>query len=88
MSSEVLISTDHSVQMSLAVFGFCQTFNVTFQGKHFWKKRFIGQKFDYFSRSFFLNSVTFGVISGIKCYQFNEFDVSLITLKYYTVRFF
>ena len=36
----------------------------------------------------FLNSVTFGVISGIKCYQFNEFDASLITLKSYTVRFF
>ena len=38
---------------------------------------FIGQKFAYFSRSFFLNSDTPGVISGIKCYQFNEFDASM-----------
>ena len=39
LSSEELISTDQSVQMYFAVFGFCQTliFNVTFQGKNFWK---------------------------------------------------
>ena len=39
MSSEDLISTNQSVQMYFAVFGFCQTliFNVTFQGKYFWK---------------------------------------------------
>ena len=91
MSSEELISTDESVEMYFTVFGFCQTliFSVTSQGKYFWKITFIGQKFAYFSRPFFLNSVTFGVISGTKCYQFNEFDASLITLKYCTViRFF
>ena len=39
MLSEELISTDQSVQMYFTVFGFCQTliFNVTFQGKYFWK---------------------------------------------------
>ena len=40
MSSDELISTDQSVQMHVnTVFGFCQTliFNVTFQGKYFWK---------------------------------------------------
>ena len=78
MSSEEPISTDQSVQMYFTVFGFCQTliFKVTFHGKYFWKI------------TFFLNSVTFGVISGIKCYQFEEFDSSLITMKYYTVSFF
>ena len=47
------------------------SFNVSFQGKYFWKNNL-----DYFSGAFFLNSVTFGVTSGIKCYQFNEFDGS------------
>ena len=90
MSSEELISTDQSVQMYFTVFGFCQTllFNVTYQGKDFWKITFYRAKICLLLKTFFLNSVTFGVISGIKCYQFNEFDTSLITLMYYTVRFF
>ena len=77
MSSEVLISTNQSVQMYFTIFGFCQTsiFNVTFQGKDFWKKPCIGQNL-LTSQDLFLNSVTFGVISGIKCYQFSEFDTS------------
>ena len=43
MSSEELISTDQSVQMYFTVFGFCQTliFNVTFQGKYFWKNNLL-----------------------------------------------
>ena len=43
MSSEELISNDQSVQMYFTVFGFCQTliFNVTFQGKDFWKNHLL-----------------------------------------------
>ena len=43
MSSEELISTDQSVQMYFTVFGFCQAliFNVTFQGKYFWKNNLL-----------------------------------------------
>ena len=44
MSYEELISTDQSVQMHFdTVFGFCQTliFNVTFQGKYFWKNNLL-----------------------------------------------
>ena len=43
MSSEKLISTDQSMQMYFTVFGFYQTsiFNVTFQGKYFWKNNLL-----------------------------------------------
>ena len=43
ISSEELISTDQSLQMYFTVFGFCQTliFNVTFQGKYFWKNNLL-----------------------------------------------
>ena len=78
MSTKELISIDQSVQMYFTVFGFCQTliFNVTFQGKYFWKITFNRAKICLVLKAFFLNFVTFGVISGIKCYQFNEFDAS------------
>ena len=43
MSSEELISTDQSVQMYFTVFSVCQAlmFNVTFQGKDFWKNNLL-----------------------------------------------
>ena len=43
MSSEELISTEQSLQMYFTVFGFRQTliFNVTFQGKYFWKNNLL-----------------------------------------------
>ena len=95
MSSEELISTVQSVQMYFTVFGFCQTliFNLTFQGKYFWKNNLLLGKNLLTSQDLFSQFCHFwcypgGVISGIKCHQFNEFDVSLITLKYHTVRFF
>ena len=90
MSCEELISTDQPLQMYFTVFGFCQTliFYVTFQGNYFWKITFHRAKVFTSQDFFFLNSVTSGVISGIKCYQFSESDASLIILKYYTVRFF
>ena len=101
VSSEELISTDQSVQMYFTVFGFCQTlilmqiFKENISGKN---NLFYRAKICLLLKTFFLNSATSGVISGIKCYQFNEFDpllitlnefdALLITLKYYTLRFF
>ena len=78
LSSEELISTDQSVQTYFKVFGFCQTliFVVTFQEKYFWKVTSYSAKICLFPMSSFLNSVSFGVISGIKCCQLNEFDAS------------
>ena len=90
ISPEEFINTDQSVQMYFTVFGFSQTlvFNVASQGKYFWKNNLSWGKNLFTSQEFFLSSVIFVVISGIKCYQFNEFDASLIILKYYAVRFF
>ena len=72
MSSEEFISTDQSVQMHFnTVFGFCQTliFDVTFQGNISGKITFYKSKNLLTSRDlFFLSFVTFGIISGIKCY--------------------
>ena len=48
LSSEELISTEQSVsvQMYFTVFSFCQTliFNLTFQGKYFWKSNLLQRK--------------------------------------------
>ena len=46
MLSEELISADQSMQTYSTVFGFCQAliFNVTFQGKYFWKNNIVQGK--------------------------------------------
>ena len=44
--SEELISTDQFMQTYFTVFGLCQAliFNVTFQGKYFWKHNLVQHK--------------------------------------------
>ena len=71
LSSEELNSTDQLCKHTLQFSGFFQTLifkiNVTFQGKYFWKNNLSQRKICLLLRSFLLISVTFGVISGIKC---------------------
>ena len=56
------MSTDQSVQMYFTVFSFCQTliFNVTFQGKYFWKSSLLWGKNLLTSQEVFTQFCHFG----------------------------